>query len=171
MGSFTLGKAASLELLLEACIHAFDDEGELHENQLPRTLLLMHRWYVSSTELAGKLLIIYPVAVNPSYDWMRKLTQRKKQVKKGKASLLFDHLEPIELAEHLTFLEYKSIRRISFTDYQSYVIHGCLVDNPTLERSIALFNGISQWVQLMVLSKLTPQHRAEVINKYIHVAQ
>uniref|UniRef100_A0A8C2C8Z9 RAS guanyl releasing protein 3 (calcium and DAG-regulated) n=1 Tax=Cyprinus carpio TaxID=7962 RepID=A0A8C2C8Z9_CYPCA len=224
MGSFTLGKAASLELLLEACIHAFDDEGELHENQLPRTLLLMHRWYVSSTELAGKLLIIYPVARTrlkicylmrywiaefpaefdldlglirlteefrdaaaqlggdehiklldistiPSYDWMRKLTQRKKQVKKGKASLLFDHLEPIELAEHLTFLEYKSIRRISFTDYQSYVIHGCLVDNPTLERSIALFNGISQWVQLMVLSKLTPQHRAEVINKYIHVAQ
>ncbi|CAM4646837.1 unnamed protein product [Leuciscus chuanchicus] len=215
MGSFTLGKAASLELLLDACIHAFDDEGELHENQLPRTLLLMHRWYVSSTELAGKLLIIYPVADQywiaefpaefdldlglirlteefrdaaaqlggdehiklldistiPSYDWMRKLTQRKKQVKKGKASLLFDHLEPIELAEHLTFLEYKSIRRISFTDYQSYVIHGCLVDNPTLERSIALFNGISQWVQLMVLSKLTPQHRAEVINKYIHVAQ
>ncbi|KAL0169928.1 hypothetical protein M9458_034524, partial [Cirrhinus mrigala] len=50
-----------------------------------------------------------------------------------------------------------------FTDYQSYVIHGCLVDNPTLERSIALFNGISH--------KLTPQHRAEVINKYIHVAQ
>ncbi|XP_057200463.1 ras guanyl-releasing protein 3 [Triplophysa rosa] len=230
MGSFTLGKAASLELLLEACIQAFDDEGELHDNQLPRTLLLMHRWYVSSAELAGKLLIMYrdcqgddcqrtrlkicylmrywiaefpaefdldmglirlteefrdaaaqlggdehikllDISTIPSYDWMRKLTQRKKQVKKGKASLLFDHLEPIELAEHLTFLEYKSIRRISFTDYQSYVIHGCVVDNPTLERSIALFNGISQWVQLMVLSKLTPQHRAEVINKYIHVAQ
>ncbi|MEQ2192681.1 Ras guanyl-releasing protein 3 [Xenoophorus captivus] len=106
---------------------------------------------------------------------MRKLTQRKKQAKKGKASLLFDHLEPVELAEHLTFLEFKSIRRISvsqtFTDYQSYVIHGCLVENPTLERSIALFNGISQWVQLMVLSKLTPQTRAEVITKYIHVAQ
>lgn len=44
---------------------------------------------------------------------MRKLTQRKKQAKKGKASLLFDHLEPMELAEHLTFLEFKSIRRIS----------------------------------------------------------
>lgn len=58
-----------------------------------------------------------------------------------------------------------------FTDYQSYVIHGCLVDNPTLERSIALFNGVSQWVQLMVLSKLTPLTRAEVITKYIHVAQ
>ncbi|KAG5266797.1 hypothetical protein AALO_G00236320 [Alosa alosa] len=111
------------------------------------------------------------ISTIPSYDWMRKLTQRKKQAKKGKASLLFDHLEPMELAEHLTFLEYKSIRRISFTDYQSYVIHGCLVDNPTLERSIALFNGVSQWVQLMVLSKLTPQLRAEVITKYINVAQ
>uniref|UniRef100_A0A7N6BWM9 RAS guanyl releasing protein 3 (calcium and DAG-regulated) n=1 Tax=Anabas testudineus TaxID=64144 RepID=A0A7N6BWM9_ANATE len=113
----------------------------------------------------------YYMCCSPSYDWMRKLTQRKKQAKKGKASLLFDHLEPMELAEHLTFLEFKSIRRISFTDYQSYVIHGCLVDNPTLERSIALFNGVSQWVQLMVLSKLTPQTRAEVITKYINVAQ
>ncbi|XP_046885258.1 ras guanyl-releasing protein 3 [Hypomesus transpacificus] len=230
MGSSTLGKAVPLNTLLDACIQAFDDNGELQSNQLPRTVLLMHRWYVTSTELAGKLLIMYrdcqgddcqrtrlkicylmrywivtfPAEFNldlglirlteefrdvaaqlgceehfklidistiPSYDWMRKLTQRKKQAKKGKASLLFDHLEPEELAEHLTFLEYKSIRRISFTDYQSYVIHGCLVDNPTLERSIALFNGVSQWVQLMVLSRLTPQHRAEVITKYINVAQ
>uniref|UniRef100_A0A8C8CW20 RAS guanyl releasing protein 3 (calcium and DAG-regulated) n=1 Tax=Oncorhynchus tshawytscha TaxID=74940 RepID=A0A8C8CW20_ONCTS len=233
MGSSTLGKAAPLNTLLDACIQAFDDNGELQSNQLPRTLLLMHRWYVTSKELAGKLLMIYPlfnisyvlnqpfrcavcvcvlrywitvfpaefnldlglirlteefrdvaaqlgceehfklidISTIPSYDWMRKLTQRKKQAKKGKASLLFDHLEPMELAEHLTFLEYKSIRRISFTDYQSYVMHGCLVDNPTLERSIALFNGVSQWVQLMVLSKLTPQHRAEVITKYINVAQ
>ncbi|KAM9726400.1 ras guanyl-releasing protein 3 isoform 1-T2 [Menidia menidia] len=230
MGSSTLGKAASLDALLEECVSAFDDGGELHADRLPRTLLLMHRWYLSSSELAGKLLTTYrdcrgdgarrtrlkicylmrywivtfPAEFNldlgliriteefreaaaqlgceehfklidisaiPSYDWMRQLTQRRKQVKKGKASLLFDHLEPMELAEHLTFLEFKSIRRISFTDYQSYVIHGCLVDNPTLERSIALFNGVSQWVQLMVLSKLTPQTRAEVISKYIHVAQ
>ncbi|XP_070398349.1 ras guanyl-releasing protein 3 isoform X2 [Nothobranchius furzeri] len=228
MGSSTLGKAASLDALLQECIHAFDDSGELHANMLPRTFLLMHCWYVTSSELAGKLLMIYrdckgaertrlkicylmrfwimtfPAEFNldlgliriteefrevaaqlgceehfklidistiPSYDWMRKLTQRKKQAKKGKASLLFDHLEPMELAEHLTFLEFKSIRRISFNDYQSYVVHGCLVDNPTLERSIALFNGVSQWVQLMVLSKLTPQTRAEVITKYIHVAQ
>lgn len=50
---------------------------------------------------------------SPSYDWMRRVTQRKKVSKKGKACLLFDHLEPIELAEHLTFLEHKSFRRIS----------------------------------------------------------
>nr|XP_048699549.1 ras guanyl-releasing protein 3 isoform X1 [Caretta caretta] len=107
----------------------------------------------------------------PSYDWMRRVTQRKKTSKKGKACLLFDHLEPVELAEHLTFLEHKSFRRIAFTDYQSYVIHGCLENNPTLERSIALFNGISKWVQLMVLSKPTPQQRAEVITKFINVAE
>ncbi|XP_029962958.1 ras guanyl-releasing protein 3 isoform X2 [Salarias fasciatus] len=230
MGSSTLGKAATIDALLNECIDAFDDGGELQSSLTPRSLLLMHRWYVSSPDLAAKLLRMYrdcrgpssqrtrlkicylmrywivnfPAEFNldlglirimgefrdvaarlgcdehfklidistiPSYDWMRKLTQRKKQAKKGKASLLFDHLEPMELAEHLTFLEFKSIRRISFTDYQSYVIHGCLVDNPTLERSIALFNGVSQWVQLMVLSKLTPQTRAEVISKYIHVAQ
>ncbi|XP_077585482.1 ras guanyl-releasing protein 3 [Stigmatopora nigra] len=229
MGSSTLGKAASLDALLNECINAFDDNGELQSN-LPRILLLMHRWYVTSSELAGKLLMMYrdckdddcqktrlkicylmrywigafPAEFNldlgliriteefrevaerlsceehfklidistiPSYDWMRKLTQRKKHVKKGKASLLFDHLEAMELAEHMTYLEFKSIRRISFPDYKSYVIHGCLVDNPTLERSIALFNGVSQWVQLMVLSKLTPPTRAEVITKYIHVAQ
>lgn len=60
---------------------------------------------------------------------------------------------------------------VQFTDYQSYVIHGCLENNPTLERSIALFNGISKWVQLMVLSKPTPQQRSDVITKFINVAQ
>ncbi|XP_064365551.1 ras guanyl-releasing protein 3 isoform X2 [Dromaius novaehollandiae] len=230
MGSNTLGKAATLDELLNACIEMFDDKGNRCSSHLPRTFLLMHRWYLPSTELAGKLLSTYrdasgencnefrlkicyfmrywilefPAEFNldlgliqlteefrevasqlgyedhihlidissiPSYDWMRRVTQRKRISKKGKACLLFDHLEPIELAEHLTFLEHKSFRRISFTDYQSYVIHGCLENNPTLERSIALFNGISKWVQLMVLSKPTPQQRAEVITKFINVAQ
>ncbi|XP_060609992.1 ras guanyl-releasing protein 3 isoform X3 [Anolis sagrei] len=230
MGSNTLGKTATLDELLTTCIKMFDCKGELSNNYLPRTFLLMHRWYLSSTELASRLLSLYrnangencseirlkicyfmrywilefPAEFNldlglvrlteefqelashlgfedhihlldissiPSYDWMRRVTQRKRTSKKGKACLLFDHLEPIELAEHLTFLEHKSFRRISFTDYQSYVIHGCLDNNPTLERSIALFNGISKWVQLMVLSKPTPQQRAEVITKFINVAQ
>ncbi|XP_036026989.1 ras guanyl-releasing protein 3 isoform X2 [Onychomys torridus] len=230
MGSSGLGKAATLDELLSTCIEMFDDNGELNDSYLPRIVLLMHRWYLSSTELAEKLLCMYqnasgescdefrlkvcyfmrywilkfPAEFNldlgliriteefrevasqlgyekhinlmdissiPSYDWMRRVTQRKKVSKKGKACLLFDHLEPIELAEHLTFLEHKSFRRISFTDYQSYVIHGCLENNPTLERSIALFNGVSKWVQLMVLSKPSPQQRAEVITKFINVAQ
>nr|XP_044993528.1 ras guanyl-releasing protein 3 isoform X4 [Jaculus jaculus] len=186
MGSSSLGKAATLDELLSTCVEMFDDNGELNNSYLPRIVLLMHRWYLSSTELAEKLLCMYRNAsgencnefrlkicyfMSPSYDWMRRVTQRKRVSKKGKACLLFDHLEPIELAEHLTFLEHKSFRRISFTDYHSYVIHGCLENNPTLERSIALFNGISKWVQLMVLSKPTPPQRAEVITKFINVAQ
>ncbi|ETE69859.1 RAS guanyl-releasing protein 1, partial [Ophiophagus hannah] len=92
-------------------------------------------------------------------DWSRKVTQRIKSnsSKKRKVSLLFDHLEPEELSDHLTYLEFKSFRRIS--------------DNPTMERSITLCNGISQWVQLMVLNRPTPQLRAEVFIKFIHVAQ
>ncbi|XP_060684901.1 RAS guanyl-releasing protein 1-like isoform X1 [Hemiscyllium ocellatum] len=106
-------------------------------------------------------------------DWSRKITQRIKPncSKKRKVSLLFDHLEPGELAEHLTYLEFKSFRRISFSDYQNYVLTGCVKDNPTMERSVALCNGISQWVQLMVLSRPTPQLRAEVFTKFICVAQ
>lgn len=40
-----------------------------------------------------------------------------------------------------------------------------------MERSIALCNGISQWVQLMVLSRPTAQLRAEVFTKFIRVAE
>ncbi|XP_036152708.1 RAS guanyl-releasing protein 1 isoform X1 [Myotis myotis] len=106
-------------------------------------------------------------------DWSRKLTQRIKSntSKKRKVSLLFDHLEPEELSEHLTYLEFKSFRRISFSDYQNYAVNSCVKENPTMERSIALCNGISQWVQLMVLSRPTPQLRAEVFIKFIQVAQ
>ncbi|XP_035238441.1 RAS guanyl-releasing protein 1-like isoform X1 [Anguilla anguilla] len=106
-------------------------------------------------------------------DWSRKASQRIKanSSKKRKVSLLFDHLEPEELAEHLTYLEFKSFCRISFADYQNYIRSGCMKDNPLMERSITLCNGISQWVQLMVLSRPTAQLRAEVFTKFIHVAQ
>lgn len=58
-----------------------------------------------------------------------------------------------------------------FADYQNYVVNGCVKENPAMERSIALCNGISQWVQLMVLSRPTAQLRAEVFTKFINVAQ
>ncbi|KAL7873434.1 hypothetical protein AOLI_G00125050 [Acnodon oligacanthus] len=105
-------------------------------------------------------------------EWSRKASQKiKASSKKRKVSLLFDHLEPVELAEHLTYLEFKSFCRISFADYQKYIRNDCLTENPTMERSIALCNGISQWVQLMVLSRPTAQLRAEVFTKFIYVAQ
>uniref|UniRef100_A0A671QIT7 RAS guanyl-releasing protein 2-like n=1 Tax=Sinocyclocheilus anshuiensis TaxID=1608454 RepID=A0A671QIT7_9TELE len=108
----------------------------------------------------------------PSYKWKRQVTQRVPSMsKRRKMSLLFDHLDPCELAEHLTYLEYKSFCKIMFQDYHSFVMHGCTVDNPILERFITLFNSVSQWIQLMVLSKPTAPQRAAVIAHFIQVAQ
>lgn len=58
-----------------------------------------------------------------------------------------------------------------FTDFKNYAMTASLKDNPKLERSIALFNGLSQWIQCMVLSKTTPQQRADVIVKFCNVAK
>ncbi|KAK3092337.1 hypothetical protein FSP39_001507 [Pinctada imbricata] len=109
----------------------------------------------------------------PSYDWMRNMSVRPGNSMRHnrKVSLVFNHLEPLELAEHLTWLEYKAFRRINFTDFKNYAMTASLKDNPKLERSIALFNGLSQWIQCMVLSKTTPQQRADVIVKFVNVAK
>ena len=109
----------------------------------------------------------------PSYDWMRMMSVRNPGGMKPsrKVSLVFNHLEPDELAEHLTFLDFKVIRRISFQEYRNYTVMGSMRESPRLERSIALFNGLSQWTQCMVLSRSTPQQRADVITKFVYVAK
>lgn len=61
--------------------------------------------------------------------------------------------------------------QFQFTDYKSYAIKGSIQDNPPLERSIQLFNGLSQWIQRMVLSKTGPKQRADIIHKFIEVAK
>lgn len=54
-----------------------------------------------------------PCPPSPTYKWKRQVTQRNPVgQKKRKMSLLFDHLEPLELAEHLTYLEYRSFCKI-----------------------------------------------------------
>uniref|UniRef100_A0A8C1YKT1 RAS guanyl releasing protein 2 (calcium and DAG-regulated) n=1 Tax=Cyprinus carpio TaxID=7962 RepID=A0A8C1YKT1_CYPCA len=224
MESVSSDQSASVDELVEACIKAFDDEGVLKEPSLVRMFLTMHPWYLSSSDLAKKLLLstsadlaLYvfrlPFSVRywisefpaefdlnpalaeqirglkerleqngdvrrsllididsiPSYEWRRQLDETVQ--KKRKTSLLFDHLDASTLAEHLTYMEYKSFCKILFQDYHSFVMHGCTVDNPILERFITLFNSVSQWIQIMVLSKPTAQQRATVISEFINVAQ
>ncbi|CAN9509708.1 unnamed protein product [Ophioblennius macclurei] len=229
MESILSEQSATVDALVEACIDAFDEKGTLKDTTLVPMFLMMHPWYIPSTELAKKLvsksqdescaaerrtrichLVKYwvsefPAEFNlnpelvdqikdykdllttegnerqsqlidldsmPSYKWKRQVTQRVPSVsKKRKMSLLFDHLDSCELAEHLTYLEYKSFCKILFQDYHSFVMHGCTVDNPILERFITLFNSVSQWIQLMVLSKPTAPQRAAVISHFIRVAQ
>ncbi|XP_034020095.1 RAS guanyl-releasing protein 2-like isoform X1 [Thalassophryne amazonica] len=229
MESGSSEQSATVDELLESCIQAFDKKGTLKNASLVRMFLMMHPWYIPSTELAKKLVIksqeesctpelrtkichlvkywisefpaeftlcpeladqikgfkdllttegnesqsqLIDIDSVPSYQWKRQVTQRVPSVsKKRKMSLLFDHLDSCELAEHLTYLEYKSFCKILFQDYHSFVMHGCTVDNPILERFITLFNSVSQWIQLMVLSKPTAPQRAVVISHFIRVAQ
>ena len=50
----------------------------------------------------------------PSYDWIRNISVRDPSVKHcRKVSLVFNHLEPCDLAKHLTYLEHRIMRRIS----------------------------------------------------------
>uniref|UniRef100_A0A3Q2ZP41 RAS guanyl releasing protein 2 n=1 Tax=Kryptolebias marmoratus TaxID=37003 RepID=A0A3Q2ZP41_KRYMA len=227
MESILSEQSATVDELVEACIQAFDEKGALKDASLVRMFLMMHPWYIPSTEMAKKLVLKYPLSLLssnvflqriflywisefpaefnlnpelseqikdykdllttegnerqsqlidldsvPSYKWKRQVTQRVPSMsKKRKMSLLFDHLDSCELAEHLTFLEYKSFCKILFQDYHSFVMHGCTVDNPILERFITLFNSVSQWIQLMVLSKPTAPQRAAVVSHFIRVAQ
>ncbi|KAK2872817.1 hypothetical protein QQF64_017529 [Cirrhinus molitorella] len=226
MESVSSDQSASVDELVEACIKAFDNEGILKEPSLVRMFLTMHPWYLSSSDLAKKLLhksqeqdcsanrqsqichlvkywisefpaefdlnpalaeqirglkerleqngdvrrsLLIDIDSIPSYEWRRQLDETVQ--KKRKTSLLFDHLDASTLAEHLTYMEYKSFCKILFQDYHSFVMHGCTVDNPILERFITLFNSVSQWIQIMVLSKPTAQQRATVISEFIKVAQ
>jgi len=72
------------------------------------------------TPTSAKLVDLSQV---PSYDWMRHVSvrnssfvERQASMNKQhsrKVSLVFSHLEPIQLAEHITYLEHKVIRRIT----------------------------------------------------------
>ncbi|XP_020034168.1 RAS guanyl-releasing protein 4 isoform X1 [Castor canadensis] len=91
--------------------------------------------------------------------------------KKRKVSLLFDHLETEELAQHLTYLEFRSFQAITSQDLRGYVLQGSVRDCPALEGSVGLSNSVSRWVQVMVLSRPGPAQRAQVLDKFIRVAQ
>ncbi|XP_067380280.1 RAS guanyl-releasing protein 2-like isoform X4 [Channa argus] len=170
MESILSEQSATVDELVEACIQAFDEKGTLKDASLVRMFLMMHPWYIPSTDMAKKLVLKsqeescaaelctrichllkywiseFPAEFNlnpeladqikdykdllttegnerqsqlidldsvPSYKWKRQVTQRVPSVsKKRKMSLLFDHLDSSELAEHLTYLEYKSFCKI-----------------------------------------------------------
>ncbi|XP_024133397.1 RAS guanyl-releasing protein 4 isoform X1 [Oryzias melastigma] len=223
--------AASLDELIQRCLHCFDSEGKISSpkgSQLVHMTLMMHSWVVPSQMFAQKLLALYKdcpsdkrglrraqichlvrqwisqfpavFEVDPLLEqtmgdlWALVQLDREKIhsqlidtscssphvnvsqapspcVKKRKVSLIFDHMEPDEMAEHLSYLEFKNFCNVSFLDYRSYVVRGSVRDNPALERSVMMCNGVSQWVQLMILSRHTAQQRAQVFTKFIHVAQ
>ncbi|KAF6288916.1 RAS guanyl releasing protein 4 [Rhinolophus ferrumequinum] len=185
--------------LLEKCIQSFDSAGSLRRgDHILNMVLAMHSWVLPSAHLAARLLTLYQEATGNTQELRQLqichlvrywLTQHPEMVhqdpqleevigrfwdkvkqegnsaqrslggssnllspggpgpppsmsspglgKKCKVSLLFDHLEAGELAQHLTYLEFRSFQAIT----------------------------------VMVLSRPGPAQRAQVLDKFIHVAQ
>ncbi|KAH8030186.1 hypothetical protein HPB51_006618 [Rhipicephalus microplus] len=141
------------------------------EGVLPRVAALQSRLRQEGHTVLADLVDLTR-RPSPRSEWARAVSVRLPLAKHTrKVSLVFDHLEPRELADHLTYLEHKVMKRITFLDFKQYAEQGTLADNPRLERSISQFNGLSQWTQCMVLSRSTPQQRADVIAKFVDVAK
>ncbi|XP_016061984.1 PREDICTED: RAS guanyl-releasing protein 4 isoform X4 [Miniopterus natalensis] len=191
--------SCSEDELLEKCIQSFDSAGSLRRgDHILNMVLAMHSWVLPSAHLAARLLTKYQEATGNTQDLRRLqichlvrywLTRHPETVhqepqleeaigrfwatveqegnsaqrslgdssnllspggpgpppcmsspglgKKCKVSLLFDHLEAGELAQHLTYLEFRSFQSIT----------------------------------VMVLSRPGPTQRAQVLDKFIRVAQ
>lgn len=74
-------------------------------------------------------------ACSPSYEWRRQLDETVQ--KKRKTSLLFDHLDASTLAEHLTYMEYKSFCKIlvSLLIYRCRIMRVCARNSMILSLS------------------------------------
>uniref|UniRef100_A0A2K6CG32 RAS guanyl releasing protein 4 n=1 Tax=Macaca nemestrina TaxID=9545 RepID=A0A2K6CG32_MACNE len=200
MASMNLGLLSeggcSEDELLEKCIQSFDSAGSLcHGDHMLNMVLAMHSWVLPSADLAAQLKyqkatgdtqelrrlqichLVSPVLPAPLPHLHSPSTVNHSNPlspglgKKRKVSLLFDHLETGELAQHLTYLEFRSFQAITPQDLRSYVLQGSVRGCPALEGSVGLSNSVSRWVQVMVLSRPGPLQRAQVLDKFIHVAQ
>uniref|UniRef100_A0A667Y4G7 RAS guanyl releasing protein 2 n=1 Tax=Myripristis murdjan TaxID=586833 RepID=A0A667Y4G7_9TELE len=56
-------QSATVDELVEACIQAFDEKGTLKDAAPVRMFLMMHPWYIPSTDMAKKLVLKYPSLV------------------------------------------------------------------------------------------------------------
>ena len=63
------------------------------------------------------------------------------------------------------------IFHIQFSEWKTYVLTGKLKDTTYLDRYVALFNGVSRWVQGMVLNCVSPQERATCFEKFQQTAK
>ncbi|CAK9301319.1 unnamed protein product [Gordionus sp. m RMFG-2023] len=88
-----------------------------------------------------------------------------------KVSLAFNDIEPKEFANHFTYLDYKECRKITFEEFKNYATNSDVEKCPNLRNSIALFNSLSHWIQCMILNKTSPEDRAKIITKFVHVTK
>ncbi|UMM36627.1 hypothetical protein L5515_008705 [Caenorhabditis briggsae] len=107
----------------------------------------------------------------PSFAWLRAVSVRNPLAKQTAFSLSFVQASASDISTSLSHIDYRVLSRISITELKQYVKDGHLRSCPMLERSISVFNNLSNWVQCMILNKTTPKERAEILVKFVHVAK
>ncbi|KIH46622.1 RasGEF domain protein [Ancylostoma duodenale] len=100
---------------------------------------------------------------------MRALSVRQPVARQ--VSLSFEQWSPEDISTSLTHIDYKVLSRITIAELKQYVKDGSPANTPMLERSISVFNNLSNWVQIMVLSKTTPKERAAIVTKFVNVGK
>uniref|UniRef100_A0A914DTG1 Ras guanyl-releasing protein 3 n=1 Tax=Acrobeloides nanus TaxID=290746 RepID=A0A914DTG1_9BILA len=105
----------------------------------------------------------------PSYAWLRNVSVRNPVSRH--VSLSFEQWSPEDISTSMSHIDYKVLSRVTIPELKKYVKCNKLNQTPILERSIAVFNSLSSWVQCMILSKSTPRERAEVIVKFVNVGK
>ncbi|KAI6220677.1 hypothetical protein M3Y99_01595300 [Aphelenchoides fujianensis] len=90
----------------------------------------------------------------PSYAWLRNVSW-----------------SPADISTAMSHVDYKVLSRVTIPEIKKYVKVTKLHQTPVLERSIAVFNSLSSWVQYMILNKTTPKERADIITKFVNVGK
>ncbi|KHN82251.1 Ras guanyl-releasing protein 3 [Toxocara canis] len=105
----------------------------------------------------------------PSYAWLRNVSVRNPVGRQ--ISLSFEQWSADDISTSLSHIDYKALYRVPISELKRYCHDGNLSQAPILERSISIFNSLSNWVQCMILNKGTPAERAEIIRKFVNVAK
>ncbi|CAD5225291.1 unnamed protein product [Bursaphelenchus okinawaensis] len=122
-----------------------------------------------SDKLPDNITSELDVSSVPSYEWLRNVSVRNPVSRH--VSLSFEQWSPEDISTSLSYIDYKVLSRVNITEIKKYVKSCKISSSLLLERSIAIFNSISGWVQCMILSKNTPKERAEVMTKFLNVGK
>lgn len=134
-------------------------------------LSLLVKEFIEELESEEERKIIHLSNISAEELRNRALSAEHPPLDQRKSSLAFKDLSAHTIAEQLTYLEYRMLRRIPFSEWKTYVCTGKLTNTSYLERYVALFNGVSRWVQAMVLNCVTPQDRATCMEKFQQTAK
>ncbi|KAI1694472.1 rasGEF domain-containing protein [Ditylenchus destructor] len=105
----------------------------------------------------------------PSYAWMRNVSVRNPVSRH--VSLSFEQWSPEDLSNAISHVDYRVLSRVTIPEIKRYIRLNKLSQTPVLERSIAVFNSLSCWVQCMILSKPTAKERADIMTKFVNVGK